>query len=155
MGTVIAWLVCGEETWVHAFEHIRDMGDSFNDISYDWYNRQSKVNGQVLCSRGTLEFRHHDGSIEYAEIAYWVALTQAMVDAAKNGQLHVSARMKPDRDRMFKLAKVQPIVRWHFLEQEERYRYDEIERWVDGDNYEDEEEEYYEDEEDYEDPFWV
>lgn len=122
-----------------------DMIDSRPDFSYEWCDRQTAINFQPVASRGTVEFRLHDGTIDYADIAYWIAFTQSIVSAASRGDFKVDLRNRPNQLRMFKMAKVQPIVRWHLYERERMMAYTGPERLLDPDEYE--EYEYYEEDE--------
>lgn len=126
-----------------ALWQILDGSACFDDLEYEWVNRQTTVNCQCL-RRRTVEFRHHDASMDFADVAYWIAFTQSIVDAASEGVLTTSMYARPNKDRLYRIAKVQPIVRWHFNEREEELKDDEVEPFADG---------YYADEEDDDDPY--
>lgn len=46
---------------------------------------RGKVNETSLWQHGTVEFRHHSGSLNFRKIANWICLTQAMVEVAVAG----------------------------------------------------------------------
>ncbi len=117
------------QTLSEAWSRIDDWRDE-SDVVCAWYDRQTTLNLQPVYSRGTVEFRQHDATLDYADMSYWIAFTQSIIEASK--RLRVSRRIKPDKTTMFRLARVQPIVRWHLMEQEERYRHDIPEPFVCG-----------------------
>ena len=57
------------ETW----ELIRTIGDRYH-----------KLNLQSYLTHGTVEFRQHQGTIEFEKISNWIQLTQGIVERAKN-----------------------------------------------------------------------
>ena len=58
---------------------------SLQQLSVLVYNgdRYYKVNLQSFWRHGTVEFRQHSGTVEYAKIAAWISLTQALVESAR------------------------------------------------------------------------
>lgn len=59
-----------------------------NDISGVFHHdRYYKLNIQSYVKYGTIEFRHHSGTIDADKIINWVMLTQAMVTKGKNGSV--------------------------------------------------------------------
>jgi hypothetical protein len=81
-----------------AHEHVqrlRRMGSTFRTFGMDaiWntYNddRYMVLNAQHYLDRGTIEFRQHQGTIDADKIAWWVILTQNIVDHAANAKAAV------------------------------------------------------------------
>jgi hypothetical protein len=75
------------------------------DRSYDIYNLQNmfgtryvKLNLEAAAVHGTVEFRQHGGTTNFAKIAAWIALTQGLVTSAVQG--------KPVRGRVPKKGSV-------------------------------------------------
>ena len=62
---------------VESFAAVRTRQDLDNLLG----SRYFKVNHQSLYRHGTLEFRHHSGTIEAAKIVNWVKITRAMLQA--------------------------------------------------------------------------
>ncbi len=62
---------------VEAFAAVRTRQDIDNLL----YCRYFKVNHQSIYRHGTLEFRHHSGTIEAAKVVNWVKITRAMLQA--------------------------------------------------------------------------
>lgn len=58
-------------------------------------NRYRTLNLAALARHGTVEFRQHQGTIEYNKIASWVAFGQHIVDASVKGELIPSTRDLP------------------------------------------------------------
>ena len=50
-----------------------------------WMFGRGKVNETALSLHGTVEFRHHGGSLSFEKAANWIALTQSMVETAADG----------------------------------------------------------------------
>ena len=44
--------------------------------------RYSAVNWHALLRHGTVEFRQHNGTVEFAEVRCWILLTQCVIEAA-------------------------------------------------------------------------
>jgi len=124
-----------------SLEHARAewaRSETIEDFSCCWYERQAVINFQNADRRGAVEFRQHDATLDYAEVAYWIAFTQSLVEAASKGVA------TPDSEqtrihKLFTLANVQPIVRWHLMEQVKRYENAEPEPYCDGDGYDEDE----------------
>jgi hypothetical protein len=49
-----------------------------------WGSKYHKLNMAAVTKHGTVEIRHHHGSLNYLDIANWVALQMALVETAKN-----------------------------------------------------------------------
>src|SRR5690606_15238222 len=56
-------------------------------------NRYFKINLQSYLRHGTIEFRHHSGTIEYEKIKHWVVLTQAIINRAIDAPVQYSVRV--------------------------------------------------------------
>jgi len=48
--------------------------------------RYVKLNIESYWRQGTVEFRHHSGTVEFEKISNWVYLTQRMIERAKSGE---------------------------------------------------------------------
>lgn len=57
-----------------------------DDLSCIWYSRFMKLNLDSYRTHGTVEFRQHGGTLDFAEIAAWVSLTQGLVTRAIAGK---------------------------------------------------------------------
>jgi len=89
---------------------------NYSGIGHLWRDRYVKLEvGHAFYRHGTVEFRHFGGTVEFAKMVNWVALTQSMVDAAANG-LTVTATGPSDLPALFKTVKAQPTVRKWFAE---------------------------------------
>jgi hypothetical protein len=60
---------------------------SIMSVSASW-ERGTVLNLLCYSKYGTIEYRQHSGSIEFAKIAPWIRLGQNMIDAAKRGESH-------------------------------------------------------------------
>lgn len=56
--------------------------NSLEHISRIWNTRYVKVNFQSYVKYGTIEFRQHNGTIEFEKIYNWILLTQRIVERA-------------------------------------------------------------------------
>jgi len=62
--------------WVESGQTINDIGSAvgrYHDVNLCAWGRQ-----------GTVEFRQHQGTVEYAKMAAWITLTQAMLEQSLN-----------------------------------------------------------------------
>lgn len=59
-------------------------------------SRYVKLNGNAFVRHGTIEFRQHQGSLNYDKIMNWALLTEAMVERAKLGSVKAVASDKAD-----------------------------------------------------------
>lgn len=59
-------------------------------------SRYVKLNGHAFVRHGTIEFRQHQGSLNYDKIMNWVLLTEAMIERAKLGLVKAVASDKAD-----------------------------------------------------------
>ena len=57
------------------------------------YSRYFKINLQSYRRHGTIEFRHHSGTIEYEKIKNWIVLTQAIINRAFDAPVQYSVRI--------------------------------------------------------------
>lgn len=83
-------LYCGSISWLRDYQidnasNIRQLRDAFyrtavrNGRTYDM-TRYHKLNLDSYVKYGTVEFRHHSGTLNATKIINWVILTGAMVD---------------------------------------------------------------------------
>ncbi len=68
-------------------------GATARDVIDRTCGRYRKLNLQSFVTHGTVEFRQHQGTMEFEKIANWIKLTQAMVERAvtrgvRNGRLN-------------------------------------------------------------------
>lgn len=67
-------------------------------------DRYYKLNVHSLFRHGTLEFRHHSGTIEAAKIVNWIKITRAMVERGANAKSVTVRNDTPNVDRFFRLT---------------------------------------------------
>ena len=63
-----------------------DNSEDVWQMSRIWYSRYLKVNLEAFDVHGTIEFRQHEGTINFVDIAAWVSLTQGFVARAATGK---------------------------------------------------------------------
>lgn len=76
---------------------------SREDIERLLSSRYFKVNPAALWRHGTLEFRHHSGTVEAAKIIAWVKITRAMLEKGAHAK-SVDSRGAPNYLRFFRLT---------------------------------------------------
>lgn len=67
---------------------------TLDDLKRILADRYIKLNFCSYFRHGTIEFRHHGGSVDAEKIANWVVFTQSMVERAKGSKI----RLPEDRD---------------------------------------------------------
>lgn len=83
-----------------------------DNLGYDWRGRQAVVNMQNIQSEyGTVEFRQLDSTLNYNQVASWIAFTQAIVDSASCGRIDIKGKLRNlGERRLFQLTLVKPDV---------------------------------------------
>lgn len=56
-------------------------------------DRYSMLNFQALARHGTVEFRAHQGTVNYAKVEAWIALTQTLVTRARHARVTIAPRL--------------------------------------------------------------
>lgn len=67
-------------------------------------DRYYKLNVHSLFRHGTLEFRHHSGTIEATKIINWVKITRAMIERGATAKSVTVRNETPNVDRFFRLT---------------------------------------------------
>ena len=70
-------------------EQARSIMEITNEI---YTNRFVKLNCQSYRRHGTIEFRNHQGTVEYEKIANWIVLTQMIVERAFEGKVKLNKK---------------------------------------------------------------
>ena len=76
-----------DPTYVTMLERAAEMDTGSRDMRRTMFNnwgRYYALNLNAYPRHGTVEFRQHQGTVEYAKIAAWVKFGKAMIDAAQN-----------------------------------------------------------------------
>ena len=66
--------------------------NTYEKLAELFASRYYKVNHENYRGRGTVEFRQHSGSLEYAKVSSWIVFTQAIVERAKLGRVAYSVQ---------------------------------------------------------------
>jgi hypothetical protein len=83
-----------------------------------WGTRYVKLNFRAYEAHGTVEFRHHSGTVAYDKTVNWVAMVISMYEAAKAGK-DASATTRPSTLRdLFTTVAAQPVVRKFYTERQ-------------------------------------
>ncbi len=70
-----------------------EQADSIREITDSIYSdRYIKLNAQSYRRHGTIEFRNHQGTVEYEKIANWIIFTQMMVERAFEGKVKLNKK---------------------------------------------------------------
>jgi hypothetical protein len=75
-------------------------------------NRYVKLNCQSFQRHGTIEFRHHSGTVEFTKIWNWVVLTQGMVQTALNCSVSIPKNAEKMSQKWFDFKKVIKGYKW-------------------------------------------
>lgn len=75
---------------------------TIQEVANAYGTRYIKLNTESYVKHGTVEFRHHSGTIEFEKIKNWVMLTNAMVTKAKESSVKFMDEAKFDNWNAFK-----------------------------------------------------
>lgn len=105
----------GEQTdaWKRALDGVTSLSDVREGGEFQ-HSRYAPVNCHALSRHGTLEFRSHNGTTEFAKIHAWIVLTQWFLTRSKAKGCQVRTRMTgrwADDSRFFWRA-----IDWHKVE---------------------------------------
>jgi len=70
-----------------------ESADDLRDVSYAMGTRYRKINLESFWRHGTVEFRHHSGTVEASKIINWVKLTRAMLNVANEREMGRAANL--------------------------------------------------------------
>jgi len=133
------------ETALEVFERINDrlkrtdsscekIGKSINKgikdnnfstlFQYEYgHGRYCKLNLNAYHKHGTIEFRHHSGTVDSEKICNWVELTQALVKYCQKKKSRITGKHNPTFKKLMELAEVREEIynyydsrRKHFAE---------------------------------------
>jgi len=99
--------------------------NNFDTLFYDefHYRRYCKLNLQSYYKHGTVEFRHHSGTVDAEKICNWVELTQALLKYCQKKKSRITGKHKPTFKKLMELTEVREEVftyydsrRKHFAE---------------------------------------
>jgi len=101
---------------VNYYNNLQDRLDAATDIwdiTHCMHSRYVKLNTEAYDVHGTVEFRHHSGSVDFDKIVNWVSLTQAMVEKAHAG---VAQRdlVLPTVDKLMTAIKARKVIRNYY-----------------------------------------
>lgn len=76
--------------------------------NWDTNRRYHKINMQSFYRHGTVEFRHHSGTIDFAKISNWLLLTQGLVENSVKFTCKIgNMRAQDDANGLFKMIPVE------------------------------------------------
>lgn len=76
----------------------RSVRDDLNSWGINWNDRYHKLNLAAYSRFGTVEFRHHAGTVDAEKIIAWVHITQAMMERAKRNKVRAAV---PNKSKLF------------------------------------------------------
>ena len=82
------------------------------DLMSTFSTRYIKLNCQSYQRHGTIEFRHHSGTVEFDRIWNWYVLTQTMVETAVSSKVTIPKQASKMSQKWFDFKKVIKSYAW-------------------------------------------
>ena len=112
---------------------VEKIGDTYNTgIKYENMNtlfrreyggeRYCKLNLNSFYKHGTVEFRHHSGTVDAEKVLNWIELTQHIVNYVRRKKSRITGRHTPSFKKMMELLDVRPEIHEFYDKRRKHFR---------------------------------